>query len=251
MISPPLTLWCRDACFDSSEAANTSPSSFTSSSLSTPVVDKINGTDPDIKFVLDDVTLDSLLAEPMYDDKDVSDTSKSDSLFLSQSPSAPVVPLEAKLVREKRTAVVFDEENGDDAEATASLEEAETGRSWRIFWISGWIHKLADFPMVLFHICPLLSSQDPSDLKHFAVRVNTAARQKVVDARNGKRWVNWKLGTGLLNSSVPIFNCPLKTRFFEIWRACLLELNSFYYLLCSFFYLFFMNLIQCYLNALP
>lgn len=162
---------------DSSEAANTSPSSFTSSSLSTPVVDKINGTDPDIKFVLDDVTLDSLLAEPMYDDKDVSDTSKWDPLFLSQSPSAPVVPLEAKLVREKRTAVVFDEENGDDAEAQLPSKKQKQEEAQESF------ESLAESTNLrisdgTFSDLPPIVVKDPSDPKALRRARNTAAARR-------------------------------------------------------------------------
>ncbi|KAF5100325.1 hypothetical protein D0Z00_001293 [Geotrichum galactomycetum] len=162
---------------DSSEAANTSPSSFTSSTLSTPIVDKISGADTDIKFALDDVSLDSLLAEPMYDEKDVSDASKWDPLFLSKSPSTQAAPLETKLVREKRTAIVLNEDHSDDSEAQSPMKKQRQEEAQESFQSLAESTNLR-IPDGTFSDLPPIVVKDPSDPKALRRARNTAAARR-------------------------------------------------------------------------
>lgn len=181
--SPPELVVSDLLASDSTEAINTSPSSLISSNLSTPVVSTTNGTSTGINFVLDDVSLESLLAAPMYDEKDVTDSCNWDPLFLNDPSLSRVVSLESKLVCEKRTAIVFNENENDDYEIQSPVKKQKHEEAQEEFQN---LAKSTNLRISDGSNLPPIIVKDPSDPKAIRRARNTAAARRSRDKKREK-----------------------------------------------------------------
>lgn len=179
--SPPEIIVSDLLASDSTEAINTSPSSLTSSNLSTPVVSTTHGTSTGINYVLDDVSLESLLAAPMYDEKDVTDSCNWDPLFLNNSSLSPVASFQSKLVCEKRTAIVFNENDDSETQSPVKKQKHEEAQEEFQNLAKSTNLKISDGSNL-----PPIIVKDPSDPKAIRRARNTAAARRSRDKKREK-----------------------------------------------------------------